>query len=158
MSQRPNPVMSARRRAHGPQIGVRLMETGRPSMAAELTPDEYDQIDEGTFRDFMAWDTRRTQGGVAYHLGDYSIREVFAWMRWLKCYVLSLQARLRESKNARHLRETEAECRRLATRVDQLERAPDTDRVRRLRAHVRKLEAEMQKWGMRFPKMSEFDS
>ena len=39
----------------------------------------------------------------------------------------------------------------------QLERAPDTDRVRKLRAHVRRLEEEMHKWGMTVPVMSEWD-
>lgn len=154
---RSDPVMSGRR-AHGPQIGVHLMQTGRPSMAAELTPEEYDAIDEGTFRDFMAWDARRTCGNsVAYHLGEFSILEVFGWLRWMKGYVLTLQARLRESKSARHLRETDAECSALRRRLVQLERAPDTDRVRKLRAHVRRLEAEMHKWGMTVPQMSEWD-
>lgn len=96
---RSDPVMSGHR-SYGPQFAR--------SDSRELTAEDYDSLDDATFEDFCAWDSRRTRGNtVAYHLGDYSMPEVFAWLRWLKCKVITLNQRLRESKSAKRMRELE---------------------------------------------------
>lgn len=156
MSQNPNPVMPAHRRNHGPQIGVRLMETGRPSRAADLTAEDREAFDDADWRDLTDWWLRRTTGGE-YHLGEFSPREFIARMTWLRGYAMRLRVALRDSKSQVYRRELEAENRTLRSRLTQLERAPDTDRVRRLRAHVTKLERAMREWGMSVPVYHEFD-
>lgn len=156
MSQNPNPVMAARRRNHGPQIGVRLMETGRPSMAAELTADDREAFDDAEWHDLCDWWIRRTTAG-AYRLGEFSPREFIARMSWLRQYTIRLRVALRDSKSVAYRNELETENRKLRARLLQLERAPDTDRVRRLRAHTHRLEDEMRRWGLAVPQYREWD-
>jgi len=109
---------------------------GRP--ADDLTDKDFDILDHGTFGEFKAWDAKRTAGGP-YHLGEFSIAEVFDWMRWLKCYAIRLEKRLDESHSARHIHELEAE---LARVVLSLRRAEDGTDVRKLRRDLENARAE----------------
>jgi len=113
-----------------------------PGTSAVLSPDDYDQLDESEFSDFQAWDRKRTNGGP-YHMGEYSIAEVFTRLRWIKCYCIRLRQRLRESKSAHRLHELEMENTRLEIRLKRESVSDDNilrEEVQRLRAENAQLQ------------------
>ncbi len=134
------------------------LQLGRPSTSADLTQDDFDMIDDARFTDFQRWDERRTCGGGAYHLGEFSIPEVFAWMRWVKGYCITLRQRLRESKSAQHIRELERENGRLSQELSRMTKITTVESLAALRGENaglrRELEAcrrTMAKWQIRRP-------
>jgi hypothetical protein len=139
----------------GPQIGIRLRSLGRPSLAGTLTEADVDLMDDAQFAEFLAWDKRRVDGG-AYHLGDFNPREVFAWMRWLKCQRITLRQRLRESASAKHIRELEAENNRLsASLANQSAGVAPGEKLRQenaaLRADLAACKRALAKWQIQAP-------
>ncbi len=115
------------------------MSFSGPREVTELAPEDYDVLDDGEFADFLRWDARRTDGGP-YHLGDYCWHEVFARLRWLKCYCIRLRGRLAESKNAKRLSDLEKENARLAVRLaNQCARLDRFDHLREENAALRRL-------------------
>lgn len=114
-----------------------VRQLGRPpGTSTALSTEDYDQLDDSAFTDFQAWDRKRTGDGP-YHMGEYSIAEVFTRLRWIKCYCIRLRQRLRESKSAHRLHELEMENTRLEIQLKR-ETVSDThilrEEIQRLRA------------------------
>ena len=112
------------------------MSLARPENTSALTEGDFDLLDDGRFRDFQDWDARRVGDG-AYHLGDYSIAEVFDWLRWLKCQRITLRRRLEESKSARHIRDLEYEVDRLLRELSKVTTASSTEMLREENRNLR---------------------
>jgi hypothetical protein len=135
---------------------MRLQPTGRPSLAGELTEADHDLMDDARFSEFQDWDRRRTNPGGAYHMGEYNIREVFGWMRWLKGQRITLRQRLRESVNAHRIHELERENDRLSVQLANQSRTLEpADRLRaecaELRRELAMCTREMRKYQMAVP-------
>ena len=112
------------------------MSLARPENTSALTEGDFDLLDDGRFRDFQDWDARRVGDG-AYHLGDYSIAEVFDWLRWLKCQRITLRRRLEESESARHIRDLEYEVDRLLRELSKVTTASSTEMLREENRNLR---------------------
>ena len=118
------------------------MSLARPENTSALTEGDFDLLDDGRFRDFQDWDARRVGDG-AYHLGDYSIAEVFDWLRWLKCQRITLRRRLEESKSARHIRDLEYEVGRLTRALEKTTETASMASLETLREENTKLRGEL---------------
>jgi hypothetical protein len=146
---------------HGASHGT-LRIGGRPA-APDLTEADFDALDDAQFASFVEWDRRRVNpdgnGPVTYHLGEYSIAEVFDWLRWLKGQRITLRRRIQESKSAQHIRELERENARMSAQLARQSEMVSVETVQglraengRLRSEVDRCRREMAKWQIRAPK------
>jgi len=113
----------------------------------ELSAEDLDALDEAGFQEFMDWDRRRTGDGSDYHLGEYSIPQVFSYLRFLKCYCIRLRHRLAESKSAKRLASLEKECMRLSVKLaNQDIRLQRMEYLRHQSTRLRAANAKLRRW------------
>lgn len=123
------------------------MSYAGPKDTAQLTPEDLEALDEASFTEFLEWDCRRTGNGGAYHLGEYSIPQVFSHLRFLKCYCIRLRDRLEQSKRAKNLRELERECMRLTVKLsNQGVSLQRMEYLRHQNARLRSENAKLRRW------------
>lgn len=87
---------------HGPHLDTKT-----------LHQEDFELLDQAFFEDETRWINTLDGCPGLYEMSDYSPRSIMHHYREMRKYALRLRAILRESKNARHLRDMEVKIKEL---------------------------------------------